>query len=312
VLAALVLTAGLGTRLDPITRLIAKAAVPLGDRTLIERVLRWLAAQGVTDAVLNLHHRPETITAITGDGTHLGLRVRYSWEMPLLGSAGGPRHALPLLDAKTFLIINGDTLCDLELAPMIEAHRTSGADVTMAVVPNPAPDRYNGIVLDEAGRVTGFVPRGHAAPSWHFTGVQVAEASVFDALPDGVPAESVHGIYAALTRPGPGGLRGHRVSATFVDVGTPRDYLAAALALTAGAAIDPGALVAPGARATRSVVWAGAAIGANAVLDECIVTGVNIPAGFTARRSVLVPASVCQDDDRVPRVGDIACFTIDE
>ena len=310
-LPALVLTAGYGTRLDPITRLVAKAAVPLGGRTLIERVLHWLAAQGVADAVLNLHYQPETVSAITGDGAHLGVRLRYSWEMPLLGSAGGPRHALPLLDAKTFLIVNGDTLCDLALAPLIAAHRSSGAAVTMAVVPNPAPDRYNGIALDAAGRVTGFVPKGHAGPSWHFTGVQVAEASVFEALPDGAPAESVHGIYRALTRPGPGGIHGHRVSASFVDVGTPRDYLAAALTLTGGNAIDRAAPVAPGARVTRCVVWSGAAIGANAVLDECIVTGVSVPSGFTARRSVLMPASLRRAGDRARVVENLACFEID-
>jgi NDP-sugar pyrophosphorylase family protein len=311
VIPALVLTAGLGTRLDPITRLIAKAAVPLGSRTLVERVLDRLVAQGVTDAVLNLHHLPQTITAIVGDGTHLGLRVRYSWEMPLLGSAGGPRHTLPLLDADTFLIVNGDTLCDVALAPMIAAHQSSGADVTMAVVPNPAPDRYNGVVLDEGDRVAGFVPKGHAGPSWHFTGVQVAQASAFAALPDGVPAESVHGFYRALMRPGPGGVRAHRAAASFLDVGTPRDYLDAARAMAGGPAIDPGALIAPGARLTNSVAWAGAAVGANALLDECIITAVTVPPGFQAKQRVLVPASVCRDDDRVQVVGGMACFPLD-
>lgn len=310
-LPALVLTAGLGTRLDPITRLIAKAAVPLGSRTLIERVLDWLVAQGVTDAVLNLHHLPETITSIVGDGAHIGLRVRYSWEMPLLGSAGGPRHALPLLDSDTFLIVNGDTLCDIALAPMIEAHRQSGADVTLAVVPNPAPSRYNGIVLDEHDRVTGFVPRGHAIASWHFVGVQVAQTSLFEALPDGVPAESVHGIYGGLMRLGPGGIRAHRVRAPFIDVGTPRDYLTAAIALAGRAAVDPRALIAPGARVSASVVWAGAAIGAHAALDQCVVTVVNVPPGFRANASVLVPAALRRAGDDVPVAGEIACFQID-
>lgn len=309
-LPALVLTAGLGTRLDPITRLVAKAAVPLGECTLVERVLAWLVAQRVTDAVLNLHHRPETITAIVGDGAHLGLRVRYSWEMPLLGSAGGPRHALPLLDADTFLIVNGDTLCDMALTPMIEAHRASGAGVTMAVVPNPAPDRYNGIVLDSHDRVTGFVPRGHAGQSWHFTGVQVAQAWVFDALPDGVPAESVHGIYRALVRPGAGGVRAHRVAAPFVDVGTPRDYLAAVLAMPGKSGVDSRAVIAPDAQVTNTVVWPGAAIGQHSTLDTCIVTGVSVPPGFQARRSVLVPASVVQPGEEARIVSGIACFPI--
>ena len=94
---ALVLTAGLGTRLQPLTYLRAKAAVPVNGETLARRAVRWLVSQGVADLVLNLHHRPETITASVGDGSDMSARVRYSWEQPLLGSAGGPRHALPLL-----------------------------------------------------------------------------------------------------------------------------------------------------------------------------------------------------------------------
>jgi mannose-1-phosphate guanylyltransferase len=312
VLPALVLTAGFGTRLDPITRLRAKAAVPLGRQTLIERILAWLAAQSVTDVVLNLHHLPATITGIVGDGSHLGMRIRYSLELALLGSAGGPRHALPLLDADTFVVVNGDTLCDVPLARMIAAHRSSGADVTMAVAPNPAPDRYNGIALDQDDRVADFVQRGHRAPSWHFVGVQVAEASAFAALPDGVPAESVHGVYRGLIGASRGGLRAHRVTAPFLDVGTPSDYLMAARALAGAGAVDPGARIAPTASVTNSVVWPGASIGAGAVLEACVVTDVDVPPAFTARRAVLVPASVCRPGDSAQVTGDLACFqTVD-
>jgi NDP-sugar pyrophosphorylase family protein len=312
VLPALVLTAGLGTRLDPLTRLVAKAAVPVAGRSLIERVLDWLVAQDITDVVLNLHHRPETITAIVGDGAHLGLRVRYSWEMPLLGSAGGPRHALDLLHASSFFVVNGDTLCDVPLAPLAAAHRSSGAGVTMAVVPNASPDRYNGLTLDDSDRVEAFVARGPAAAaSWHFTGVQVADASVFAALPDGVPAESVHGVYRELMRPGPGGLHVHRVDGPFHDVGSPADYLHTALGFGTGRAIDPNAAVASTARVNRSVVWPGATIGANASIDECIVTAVDVPPGFQARQSVLMPADVCRPDDGARVTGKIACFPLD-
>jgi mannose-1-phosphate guanylyltransferase len=311
VFPALVLTAGLGTRLDPITRLVAKAAVPVAGRSLVERVLDWLVAQGVTEVVLNLHHRPETITAIVGDGAHLGVRVRYSWEMPLLGSAGGPRHALDLLDSPTFFIVNGDTLCNIALEPLTAAHQSSGAGVTMAVVPNPAPDRYNGLVVDDEDHVTGFVGRGPAAAgSWHFTGVQIAEASVFDALPDGIPAESVHGVYKGLTRPGPGGVRAHRVHGAFHDIGSPSDYLRTSLALTNGS--GPDAAIAPGARVERSVLWPGATVGAHASLDECIVTAVDVPSGFQARRSVLMPAAACRPEDRAQVTGQIASFPMDD
>ena|SRR5690348_8544556 len=108
-ISALVLSAGFGTRLDPITRIVAKPAVPLGERTLVERVLEWLAGFGVDEVVVNLHHLPATITGVLGDGRHLGLSVRYSWEQPILGSAGGPRRALPLLSSDPVLVVNGDT-----------------------------------------------------------------------------------------------------------------------------------------------------------------------------------------------------------
>lgn len=307
-LPALVLTAGIGSRLDPITRLVAKPAVPLGGRTLVERVLVWLRAQGVTDAVLNLHHLPSTITGVVGDGAHLGLRVRYSWEDPILGSAGGPRHALPLLDADTFLIVNGDTLCDIDLAAMAAAHAASGAQVTMAVIPNPAPQHYNGLAV-RGDRIAGVVPRGSTEPSWHFVGIQFASAAVFGSLPDGEPAETVHGLYRPLMAAEV--IAAYPVTSPFYDVGTPRDYLAAALALADGATIEPGATIGAGARITGSIVWSGAAIGEGAVLDECIVTGVEIPAGFRAERSVIVPAAAVRGSDTARRVGDLAVFDLD-
>ena len=307
-LPALVLTAGLGTRLDPLTRLVAKAAVPLGEATLIERVLAWLRREGVGDVVLNLHHLPDTITRIVGDGAHLGLRARYSWEPLILGSAGGPRRALPLMDADTFLIVNGDTLCDFSLASMLDAHERSKADVTLAVVPNPDPNHYNGLVLDAEDRVTGWVPKGRAQGSWHFIGVQVARAAVFADLADGVPAESVAGVYQTLLTQ-PGRLRGYRPETSFLDVGTPRDYLEAALSLS-----DPRAKAqrqrpkAEGAP-DRTVVWPEASVDPGAVLDECILAGnIKVPAGFHARQAVLVPASVVKPGDRAEVWKEIAVF----
>ena len=301
-LPALVLTAGLGTRLDPITRLVAKPAVPLAGRTLIERILGWLAREGVADAVLNLHHRPETITAVVGDGSHLGLRVRYSWEPVLLGSGGGPRHALPLLDAETFLIVNGDTLVDTALAPMVARHRATGADATLAVIPNPAPERYNGLVLDADDRVVDVIPRGPAAAgTWHFVGVQVAQSAVFAPLPDGVSAETVAGVYRERMANAGGRLRGWRISASFIDVGTPQDYLEAALsagdAFPAGNVIEAGAAVDASARLTSTLVWPDAVVGPGAVIESCIVAGAVIPAGYHARRSTLVPASAARADE---------------
>jgi len=147
---ALLLTAGLGTRLRPLTDVRAKAAVPINGEALVRRVIRVLRAAGIGDLVLNLHHRPATIAALVGDGSDLGVRVRYSWEQPVLGSAGGPRRALPLLadsDDDDFLIVNGDTLTDVDVWSLLARHRESGALVTMALIPNPRPSQYGGVAV---------------------------------------------------------------------------------------------------------------------------------------------------------------------
>jgi mannose-1-phosphate guanylyltransferase len=181
---ALVLTAGLATRLRPLSFVRAKAAMPVAGQPLVQRILRWLASAGVADAVLNLHHLPETITGVVGNGAADGLRVRYSWEMPVLGSAGGPRHALSLLGSSAFLIVNGDTLTNVDVAALVTDHTRSGALVTMAVIPNTDPDKYSGLAVDATGAFTGVVSRGSRQSSYHFVGVQVAEAEAFATLPD--------------------------------------------------------------------------------------------------------------------------------
>lgn len=302
ILPALLLTAGLGTRARPLSAVRAKPAFPVAGEPLVRRILAWLASCGVRDAVLNLHHRPETICRVVGDGSDLGLRVRYSWENPVLGSAGGPRKALPLVGAPRFSIVNGDTLTDLDPSEVEAEHARSGALATLAVVPNAAPELYGGVVVDEAGRVTGFTGRGSARPSWHFIGVQVVEAAAFAGLPDGQPAETVAGLYPSLIRDRPGSVRAFRCHASFVDIGTPADYLRTSLQV-AGSSGDPSALsrligkgsvIDPSARALRSIVWDDVQVGPGALLTECIVAdGVRVPPGVEWTRRAVVPASAC-------------------
>ena len=220
---------------------------------------------------------------------------------------------MPLIDDDPFLIVNGDTLCEIAIAPLVAAHAAAGADVTMALVRNPAPDHYNGVVLDRDGRVRGFVPRGsaEAKESWHFVGIQVARQSVFAPLPDGVPIDTVSSLYREMVAGRTARVQGFPVETRFIDVGTPRDCLDAALALSTSqdAVVEAGADVAPSASIHQSAVWPGARVGAGAELTRCIVAGpVEIPAGFTARSSVLVPATLVRDGDRARVHGGVASF----
>lgn len=292
--SGLVLAAGLGTRLRPLTSIRAKPAMPLCGEPLVRRILAWLGTAGVQQIVVNLHHRPETIAAAIGDGRDLGVAVRYSWEQPeVLGSAGGPRLALPLLDADPFFIVNGDTLTDVDLAAMSAAHAASGALVTMAVVPHPAPGHYGGVLVGDADEVRGFSGPDPRAALWHFVGVQIVSARAFAALPAGRPAETVRELYPALIAERPGSVRAFRSQASFRDIGTPADYLETALALARERGLDappPGhdARIAPDARVERSIVWDDVSVGARASLTECIVAdGVTVPAGATYTRRII-------------------------
>ena len=287
---ALVLTAGLGTRLRPLTLVRAKPAVPIAGEPLVRRIITWLRAKGVSDLVLNLHHLPETIAAAVGDGTDLDVRVRYSWEQPeVLGTAGGPRLALPLVGGGTFLIVNGDTLTDVDVPALVASHQASDALVTLALVPNDQPYKYGGVVVDAGSRVTGFVrPGAAAARSYHFVGVQAVEPSAFEGVPDNTSANSIGDVYDRLIARRAGAVRGFVTRAAFWDVGTIADYWNTSAAL--GGPPPPGrnARIDPTARVETSILWDDVEIGGHAVLEECIVTdGAVVPDGARYRRAVL-------------------------
>lgn len=299
-LPAMILTAGLGTRLRPLTEVRAKPAMPVAGEPLVRRLMRWLAGQGIVDVVLNLHHLPATICSVVGDGSDLGVRARCVWEQPrVLGSAGGPRQALDTIGARTFLLVNGDTLTDLDLSPLIDAHMTSGASVTMAIVPHVAPHRYGGVRLDRQGRVTGFVAKDHAEGSYHFIGIQVVNADVFADIPGGEPAGSIGGVYDAMIASRPGSVRGVICETAFWDVGTVADYWSTSWAFAdregaGGISSGRGVILAPGVRVSRSILWDDVAVGPDAMVEDCVVTdGVRIPAGARYRRQILLRG---QDD----------------
>ena len=310
------LTAGLGTRLRPLTRSRAKAAVPVDGEPLALRVIRWLVDQGITDLVLNLHHQAASITGIIGDGNDCGARIRYSWEWPLLGSAGGPRHALPLLtdgtSDRTILLVNGDTLTDVDLRALEDQHRRRGALVTMALIANEWPEKYGGVLLDVEGAVTGFTRRGDRRPSFHFIGVQAAHVDVFSSLEDGVPAESVLGVYPQLMAANRMAVQGFVSSARFQDIGTPRDLLTTSLELAEadgrpgsprsghGVSVDPSATI------ERSLLWDHVTVKAHAHLEECVVAdGVTIPSGARFARCAIVRADGAGVDTGQRMMGDL-------
>jgi NDP-sugar pyrophosphorylase family protein len=261
---------------------------------LVRRILRYAGSQGVRSAVLNLHYLPETITTHVGDGGDLGMRVRYSFESPVLGSAGGPRKALALLPDEDFFIINGDTLTNVDLGAMADNHRETGALVTIAVVPNERPERYGGLVVDSIGRFHSVVPRGSSVRSYHVVGVQVARPAAFAHLPLDEPAESISGVYRSLVAGDLGAVRAFLCRADFWDVGTPVDYFDASSSIgeregRAFPHVGAGTRVDPSARLRNTILWDNVDVGPAATLDRCIVAdGVTIPAGVSFQNCVII------------------------
>lgn len=295
---ALVLAAGLATRLRPLSTVRAKAALPVAGRPLIARILEQLHAAGVRRVVVNLHYRAESITRIVGDGSAFGLEVRYSWETDVLGSAGGPARALPLLSADRFFVVNGDTLSSPAYDRLASAHVASGARVTMTVAPADLA-KYNAVLADSAGVVTGFAKRGtalaqgHGVPApYHFIGVQAMNASALSGVSRDTASESVRDLYPRLIASDPGSVRVLPVAGAFFDIGTPADYLETVrrLATSGQGLLDcgTGTEVAPSARVRGSVLWDRVRIGENAEVVECVVADdVVIEAGARYHRQAL-------------------------
>lgn len=287
---AMVLAAGLGLRMRPLTLFRAKPVLPVLDKPLLHWTLARLRRAGVRDVVINLHHLPGSVTRALGDGRAFGLRIRYSRERTILGTGGGPRKVRGFFGDEPFLLVNGDVLFDFDLRKLVARHRASGARATLALKPNPDPTRYGAVVTGRDGVVRwlpGAKPPRPPGTVSLFTGVHVMDPALLDRLPAGRPADSVRDLYAPLLADGQ--IHGVRVAGTWQDLGEPRLYLLAQLRLLSRRArapkgrsvvdpegrsiIDPKARVGPGARLDRAVVGPGAVVGRNAVVSRSVLWG---------------------------------------
>ena len=188
---AMVLAAGQGTRLRPLTDRVPKALVPVAGRPMIEYPLLLLKHYGIRDIVINLHHLGGQIESHLGNGAQLGLQITYSREPELLDTGGGLLKAKPFLQDGTFVLINTDVLIDLPLSELITFHRKKAAAVTLVLRPDPLVDQYGSLEIDADGRIRRFLNTRSAAallgPSAKlmFTGVQILEPKIFDYMNSG-------------------------------------------------------------------------------------------------------------------------------
>ena len=205
---AMILAAGLGTRMRPLTNTIPKALAPVAGRPLIEYALLFVKSHGIEEVVINLHHLGNKLKESVGDGSSYGLQVTYSPEDPILDTGGGIKKAQPFLDGEPFLVLNSDTILDFDMAAFLAAHRQANAIGTLMLRPNPDPNRYGLVETDQDGAIRRI--RGEPNEfevnepllDFMFTGCQVLESRIFEYMPKGCAFSTTHELYPQLIRRG--------------------------------------------------------------------------------------------------------------
>ena len=222
---AMILAAGEGTRLRPLTLTCPKPMLPIGDRPLLEYNIRLLRDYGIRDIAINLHYLPQVITDYFGTGQAWDVSLHYLHEERLLGSAGAIKKLEPFFD-EPFVVMYGDLFTRIDLEPMIERHRTLGADVTVAVhtVENPAEKGI--VLLDEQGWITRFAEK--PGPDQVFSnlanaGVYMMEPEVVTWIPSQTVCDFGHDIFPWLIE-NDKRLAGHQINDLLIDIGTLSSY----------------------------------------------------------------------------------------
>ncbi|MEN6372329.1 MAG: NDP-sugar synthase [Armatimonadota bacterium] len=222
---AMILAAGVGSRLDPLTRHIPKPMVPIVNRPVMEHIIELLAKHGVKDIMVNLHYLAGQIENHFKDGSKWGVNIKYSKEDRLWGDAGSVKRCEEFFD-DTFLVVGGDDLADIDITRMLRLHKEKKAIATIALSLVDDPSEYGIALLNERGRITRFLekPRGEVIFSnTANTGVYIFEPSVLDLIPKGIAYGFGHNVFPRLlehrTR-----FYGYLTSSYWRDVGNLKQY----------------------------------------------------------------------------------------
>jgi NDP-sugar pyrophosphorylase family protein len=287
---AMILAAGYGTRLRPITYLLPKPVMPLCNKPLIAYAVDNLLNAGIDEIIVNLHHLPDAIESYLAD-MYEDVTFHFSLEHEILGTGGGVRRVRHLLEAdEEFLLVNGDTLQSPNLEALVRTRRDRGALAALSLRHAPADDRFTAVWLNN-GRITGF--GDGTGEALMFAGTHAISTRIFDTMPDRDEFSIVDHVYTPiLERETIAGVVDDH--ARWFDIGTPERYLAASLALCgdqlAGArSVVEGTL-------KDSVVWDDCRIAAGVELTNCIVThDVEITRPIRLQNTV-----VCRDETSIP------------
>ena len=293
---AMILAAGLGTRMRRLSDLCAKPALPVRGTPVIAFLLELLKSHGVSEVVVNLHHRPESIREAVHAFKPSGLEVTFSEETVPLGTGGGIRRARDfLMGSDPSLVLTGDMLLDIDLSGLVSRHQKRGDLATLALCEDSRVDRFGSIGISEGGavrRIANSLDLGQEHASGVFTGARVFSRAGLESLPERDCFEDLRDWLVPLLKEGTGGVTGELLAqdrCTWEPVGTPPEYLRVNLHPPALSFFDYDA------RARERgvmlddelVIGARAKIGDDVQLTRCVVwDGEEVPAGTVANDGV--------------------------
>jgi len=298
---AIVLSAGYGTRLWPLTEDRTKPAIPILGKPLVGYVAEYLAGYGVDEIVVNLHHRPESVRRALGDGSRFGVKLHYVEEPVILGTSGALDNTREFFEHDTFVVVNGKIITDIDLNAARETHRSMNALATLVLFPNIRRERFS-VVETEAGRVTGFggmpVMSGAGTAPFMFTGIHIMEPRILEYVPRGVFSDSVIDVYPKAIANGEI-LAAHVASGKWRELSTLKRYLDISVELLKeeGKSFVAGAntVIAHSATVNHTILWDSVEVGAGARVNRAVLAdNVRLKAGEVIENAVVVPRTLIE------------------
>jgi NDP-sugar pyrophosphorylase family protein len=317
----MILAAGYGTRLWPLTIDRAKPALPFMGRPLVGYVAEYLARYGCRKIVVNLHHRRESVRAALGDGSRFGVRLTYVEEPMILGTSGALDNAREFFEDDTFIVINGKIATDIDLDAALRTHRERNALATLVLRENTARERYSTVNVRDCS-VLGFGNHPHASDNagdadsvsqtgkplddvrvpLMFTGIQILEPRIFEYVPRGVFSHTTVDVYPRAIERGET-IAAHVAAGYWYELSTISRYLDTSVTLmrAEGRSVElgEGARVEPGADVSDAVMWEDALVERGAHVRRAVLgAGVRVRAGETLEDCAVVRAPLVEDSVR--------------
>jgi NDP-sugar pyrophosphorylase family protein len=301
---AMILAAGFGTRLLPATKSLPKPCFPILNKPVIAYIIDNLKAAGVNEIVINLHHLGDKIKSALKSCKFEGVKIHYSFEKDILGTAGGIKKVQKLLDGGTFILHNGDIFSAIDLKGALRFHKEKGSEATMVVKEG---EHSSFIGLDDDFKITRF-PYGALKPhvgykrKTYFTGIHILEPIVFDYIPgEGFYCINSN-VYPDIMADGHSAY-GYVTDAYWQDIGTPKDYLSANSYMLGGkdflagegTVIEDGCTIGP-----NTVLGKGCLIGKNCkITDSVIFDDVVIKESVVIEDSIILDGCVIQANKHI-------------